>query len=185
VGPRWRIPCFAAFGLLVGTGLTVAHISRATSYMSDDPEACINCHVMNPQYATWQHSSHFNVATCNDCHVPHDHKLRQLAFKAQDGAWHATVFTLRKEPQVIRLSAGAIPVVEENCRRCHANVVDQTRLQSHAVGDLRCWDCHRQTPHGRERSLAATPSAMRPELPDISFDEQAPRIGGRTPRKQE
>ena len=103
-----------------GLGLFVFHISRAASYLSDAPETCMNCHVMTTQYVTWQHSSHANVATCNDCHVPHTSLAAQYGFKAKDGLWHATVFTMRWEPQAIRLSAGAVPVVENNCRRCHA-----------------------------------------------------------------
>ena len=79
----------------------------------------MNCHVMTTQYLTWQHSSHARVATCNDCHVPHDNLVHKFAFKAQDGSWHATVFTMRWEPQVIRLSERAKPVVQANCRRCH------------------------------------------------------------------
>ena len=55
------------------------------------------------------------IATCRTPRWP-----AQYAFKAKDGLWHATVFTMRWEPQVIRLSARAVPVVEDNCRRCHA-----------------------------------------------------------------
>jgi cytochrome c nitrite reductase small subunit len=36
----------------------VVHISRAASYLSDEPEVCINCHVMDNAYATWRHGSH-------------------------------------------------------------------------------------------------------------------------------
>jgi hypothetical protein len=39
-----------------------------------------------PQYVTWFHSRHREVATCNDCHVPHDNIVRHYAFKASDGA---------------------------------------------------------------------------------------------------
>ena len=28
------------------------------SYLSDDPKACINCHIMNDQYHSWSSSSH-------------------------------------------------------------------------------------------------------------------------------
>lgn len=37
---------------------------------------------MVPQYAGWAHSSHLSVATCNDCHVPHNNALEHYAFKA-------------------------------------------------------------------------------------------------------
>jgi len=42
----------------------LVYASKAFSYLSADPKACINCHVMNTQYATWQHSSHAERATC-------------------------------------------------------------------------------------------------------------------------
>ena len=101
---RWQLPGFLAIGITAGSGLFVMHISRAASYLSNAPETCMNCHVMTTQYVTWQHSSHGRVATCNDCHVPHTSLAAQYGFKAQDGLWHATVFTMRWEPQVIRLS---------------------------------------------------------------------------------
>ena len=91
---------------------------------------------------------------------------------------------MRGEPQVIQLSEAAIPVVEANCRRCHENVVGQVHLMSHEEGSPRCWDCHRETPHGRGRSLSATPGVMRPQLPEIKFGDQTPQIGGRAPRPE-
>lgn len=212
---RWQIPCFLMFGAAAGTGVFLLHISRATSYLSDASETCMNCHVMTTQYLTWQHSSHARVAACNDCHVPHTSMAAHWAFKAKDGLWHATVFTMRWEPQVIRLSRGAIPVVEENCRRCHAAVIEDVSLRGHArashgagqekgtgtfsakhpegrsgkrclspfpAGDLRCWDCHREVPHGRTRSLSATPNVFQPRLPSLQSVDQQPRIGGRVAR---
>ena len=109
LGPRWQLPAWGMLGVAAGTGLFVFHISRAASYLSDAPETCMNCHVMATQYVTWQHSSHAGVATCNDCHVPHTSLARTYGFKAKDGLWHATVFTMRWEPQVIRLSAARCP----------------------------------------------------------------------------
>lgn len=181
--PRaWRIPCFAMLGVAAGAGLFVLDVSRATSYLSDAPETCMNCHVMTTQYLTWQHSSHASVTTCNDCHVPHDSPLAHYAFKARDGLWHASVFTMRWEPQVIRLSQGAVPVVENNCRRCHQAVIEGVAPAGHQGGDLRCWDCHREVPHGRVRSLSATPGVFQPRLPQATSGNQQPRIGGRPPR---
>jgi len=182
VPPGWRVPCFLMLGGLAGMGLFVVDVSRAPSYLSDSPETCINCHVMTTQYATWQHSSHARAATCNDCHVPHDSLLRQYGFKAKDGLWHATVFTMRWEPQVIRLSQGAVPVVEENCRRCHAGVIGEVASAAHEAGDLRCWDCHRDVPHGEVRSLSAVPDVFRPQLGPAGSAVRSPRITGRPAR---
>ena len=181
--PRgWQWPGFLLLGITVGAGLFVLHISRAASYLSEEPETCMNCHVMATEYVTWQHSSHGRVATCNDCHVPHSSLVSHFAFKAEDGLWHSTVFTMRWEPQVIRLSQRAVPVVEENCRRCHADVVRNVAQAAHKPGDLRCWECHREVPHGAVRSLAATPGVFQPHLPPVSDPLQEPLIGGRKPR---
>jgi cytochrome c nitrite reductase small subunit len=176
---QWRPAVFAAIGVLAGTGLFVLHISRAASYLGDDSETCMNCHVMTTQYVTWQHGSHARAADCNDCHVPHTSLPAHYAFKAKDGLWHATVFTMRWEPQVIRLSAGAVPVVEENCRRCHQETIAGVAAAEHGRGDLRCWDCHRETPHGSVRSLSATPGVFQPRLPPVSDLMQQPTIGER------
>jgi cytochrome c nitrite reductase small subunit len=175
----WRPAVFLLFGVVAGMGLFVVHISRATSYLSDSPETCMNCHVMTTQYVTWQHSSHATVTTCNDCHVPHTSLPAAYAFKAKDGLWHATVFTMRWEPQAIRLSKGAVPVVEDNCRRCHAAVIGDVAIAAHKSGDLRCWECHREVPHGSVRSLSATPGIFQPRLPRVPQASQEPTIGGR------
>lgn len=177
----WRIMCFLALGVFAGLGLTVGKVSRVTSYLSDNPEGCINCHVMQPQYASWQRSSHANVATCNDCHVPHQTVLHAYAFKARDGLYHSTIFTLGLEPQVIEMSSGAVPVVEGNCRRCHEQTIEEVDVHEFDTDDIRCWNCHREVPHGRVRSLSSTPRVISPELPSV-LETQTPHIGGRHPR---
>lgn len=161
--PQWVLPVSLALGAAVGLLALVFHVSRASSYLSDNPETCVNCHVMATQYATWFHSRHRQVATCNDCHVPHDNPIRHYAFKASDGARHAFMFTFRLEPQVIRIHSAGQRVVQENCVRCHTAAVHATALPEvrgddvQAEEGLRCWACHRETPHGRVRGLAAVP----------------------------
>ncbi|MDD3877279.1 MAG: cytochrome c nitrite reductase small subunit [Bacteroidales bacterium] len=170
---KWRLPVIVILGIIVGTGLLIIHISNAPSYLSDKPETCINCHVMYPQYATWTHSSHREVATCNDCHVPQDNFFRTYAFKAMDGMRHSSVFTMRAEPQAIRIKQAGINVVQENCIRCHLNMVDMVSIievtgENHFEGKgKRCWDCHRNVPHGEVRSLASTPHSLVPRLPSV------------------
>lgn len=147
----------AAWGMAgVGLGLAVwvAIVSQAHSYLSDAPEVCVNCHVMRSVYASWSHSSHREVATCNDCHVPHETFLAHWLFKARDGLRHATVFTLRREPQVMHLSADAEPVVEANCRRCHEAALRDIALSVVDSTKPRCWHCHR-SPHSEPHSLSS------------------------------
>lgn len=170
----------AVTGILFGLGLVALRASNATSYLSEDPKACINCHVMVPYYASWERSSHRQVATCNDCHVPQDNKLRKLWFKAMDGLRHAAVFTRRREPQTLRLNPAAVPVVQQNCVRCHADQVMNTRMGS-SRWKRSCWECHREVPHGLARSLSSTPHVRRPSLPSAGIPRrQGPPTG--TPR---
>jgi cytochrome c nitrite reductase small subunit len=166
--PQWRIPVLFLLGILCGLALVILYVSNAASYLSDKPETCMNCHVMAPQYATWQHGSHGRVATCNDCHVPHDNVVRKYAFKAKDGLRHASMFTLRMEPQVIQIKEAGIDVVQENCKRCHENLIHLTSITNMTGDDSRsgegvlCWHCHREVPHGRVNSLASVPYARVP-----------------------
>lgn len=166
--PGWKIPVIVLLGIFVGLGIYIFRISKAASYLSDKPETCVNCHIMAPQYATWNHSSHREWATCNDCHVPHDTQVESYYFKAKDGLRHATIFTLRAEPQVIRIKKAGIGVVQRNCIRCHDQLVLENKLISelsgydHGRSDRLCWECHREVPHGRVNSLSSVPYARVP-----------------------
>jgi cytochrome c nitrite reductase small subunit len=170
-----QIGIYSCVGVVIGMVLVLARIANATSYLSDDPLTCINCHVMTDAYASWQRGSHGRVAVCIDCHVPHSSLVAKYAYKAQDGLRHSYVFTMRKEPQVLELSARAAPVVRENCIRCHSHqvmMVVATPLDSQpgAAGlQRRCWDCH-QNIHGEVRSLSASPSMLRPGLPEAELE---------------
>lgn len=170
---QWRLPVMLVVGVLCGLGLLVLRIANATSYLSDKPEACMNCHVMAPQYATWQRGSHGRVTVCNDCHVPHDNVVRKFGFKANDGLRHSFMFTFRLEPQVIHVKEAGIEVIQENCIRCHVKLVQQSSLveitgenRMHGAGKL-CWECHRETPHGKVNSLASVPYARVPQPSSI------------------
>ncbi len=157
-----QIGIYGLVGIAVGGALLLVRIANATSYLSDDPRTCINCHVMTDAYASWQRGSHGRVAVCVDCHVPHSNMVAKYAFKSRDGMRHSYVFTMRTEPQVLELSAGAAPVVQSNCVRCHGRQLAMIRLAGST--ERRCWDCH-QNIHGEVRSLSASPETLRPDLP--------------------
>jgi cytochrome c nitrite reductase small subunit len=158
---KWRIVATVLVAAFLGLGLYILKLSNAVSYLSDDPKACVNCHLMTPQYITWNHSSHREVAHCNDCHVPHNSVFSKYFFKAKDGLYHASIFTLRAEPQVIKALGPSIEVIQSNCIRCHTDQVTDAKMagmvDSHHANrtERTCWECHREVPHGRVKSLSA------------------------------
>ena len=142
---EWRFPVLMMAGIFAGLFFFLIYISKAHSYLSDEPETCVNCHIMAPQYATWSHGSH--------------------------GMRHASMFALRLEPQVIFIHEAGQEVVHQNCIRCHSKLLLNPKLVSsvenqkvHATDRL-CWECHREVPHGRVNSLSSTPNARVP-LPE-------------------
>lgn len=157
----WRIPVLILLGALSGLTLYALIESKAVSYLSDDPKTCANCHVMTPQYVTWQKSSHREVASCNDCHVPQDNFFEKYYFKAKDGLYHGYVFTTRGEPEVIRMHAAGNAVVQNNCIRCHQDQVTDAAMtatvKNHKVHRTtrKCWECHKEVPHGSIHSLSS------------------------------
>jgi cytochrome c nitrite reductase small subunit len=168
---RWKFPVLIITAIFTGLFLYAFYISNAFSYLGDNPETCVNCHVMAPQYATWNHSSHREKTNCNDCHVPHDNVFSKYLFKAKDGLRHATIFTLRREPQVIFIKEAGEKAVHRNCLRCHSTLITDNRLLSYNSNthefrmERNCLDCHRETPHGRVNSLSSVPYARVP-LPE-------------------
>jgi cytochrome c nitrite reductase small subunit len=164
---KWQTTIYILAGLAAGLGLFIARISNAASYLSDAPQTCINCHVMTDAYASWQQGSHGRVAICNDCHVPHINPAAKYAFKASDGLKHSYVYTFRLEPQVLDLSKGAKPVIQDNCVRCHSQVLAMVRLSDSS--QRKCWDCHGNI-HGSIHSISSSPAELRPDLPQAGLD---------------
>lgn len=144
----------ALFGAFVGSVVWTFHQAKATSYLSDDPRSCINCHVMNEHYQGWLGSTHHAWATCNDCHVPHDSLLRKYLVKAEHGYRHSKGFTFQDFHEPIQITASSRRVVNENCIRCHDALTHDIRLAgghgqfSTDSGGLDCIHCHARVAHG-------------------------------------
>jgi cytochrome c nitrite reductase small subunit len=150
---------------VIGVFANLVHESKMLSYLSSDPKVCINCHTMITHYATWQHSSHRNRATCVDCHLPRDSFVNKMLAKARDGYHHSVAMTFRTYGYNLRVSRDAAKRIQANCISCHRENVSQMLANSalyEKVGDRtvqmgrRCWECHRGLPHGIMRNLTAT-----------------------------
>lgn len=163
-----RYATLVTVAVALGMGLHLVRESKATSYLSSDPKACINCHVMESYYATWQHSSHAERAKCVDCHLPVDNYIDKYASKTRDGWNHSVAFTLSTYGKRMLITEDGARRVQENCIRCHASfsgmivrAADRYHaFDSESLGERKCWDCHRSVPHGKVRSINATPNNL-------------------------
>lgn len=142
----WNVAIAALLGLLFGLGVYTFSYAEGLSYFSDDPSACANCHVMRDQFDAWNHSSHKAVATCNDCHTPHNNVVAKYTVKAINGFNHSLYFTLDMFPDPIRIRAMNARVAQANCAGCHESLVSQIHTSPEGEG-VDCVACHANVGH--------------------------------------
>ncbi|MFN7970745.1 MAG: cytochrome c nitrite reductase small subunit [Acidobacteriota bacterium] len=136
-----------ALGIVLGLGTYTFAYARGWSYLTNDPRACANCHVMNEQMDGWVKGSHRSVAVCNDCHVPHDFAGKWYT-KTRNGFWHSFYFTTQTFHEPIQATAASRAIVEAACRRCHASVVEMMGTPDHAGSrEVSCVRCHASVGH--------------------------------------
>ena len=133
-------------GIPAGVGAFTFVYAKGFSYLSTDPRACVNCHIMTPQYDAWQKSGHRHTAICVACHLP-DAGIAKWVAKADHGFRHSVAFTLQNFKEPIEITPRDREIVRVNCVRCHEAFV-------HAVAaspprqDLDCLHCHAGAGHG-------------------------------------
>lgn len=140
-------------GMLFGSGAYTFHYGEGLSYLSDQPAACVNCHIMRDQHDGWQKAGHHAYATCNDCHTPHELPWKYIA-KAEHGFWHSKGFTLQDFHEPIRIHEKGIVDVNRNCLRCHSDLVDHIAFGSsleEGAEVSNCVHCHAHVGHGPSR----------------------------------
>lgn len=145
---HWKVlSVVVSLGILAGLSLFTFDYAEGTSYFSDDPNSCVNCHVMREQFDGWNRGSHQAVATCNDCHTPHGFPEKWIV-KGINGWNHSVAFTTGNFPNTIRIRGFNAEVVEENCVGCHQTMV--SNLHRGTIDDaLSCVACHGNVGHER------------------------------------
>lgn len=129
------------------------HYGEGLSYFSKNPQACVNCHIMQPQFDSWQKASHHTSATCVDCHLPHGIISKYIA-KADNGYRHSKGFTLQDFHEPILMSPQNKKILQENCMRCHDAMVHG--LVGSGKSDsksLNCTHCHSGVGHGERAGM--------------------------------
>lgn len=137
-------------GAAVGLGAFTFVYARGGSYLTNDPAACANCHVMSEHFSSWQRSSHRAVAVCNDCHAPHDLAGKYYT-KGLNGFWHSFYFTTGRYPDPLRITPRNRAVTEGACRYCHQEITDAIEHGAGAPAPaeerLLCTRCHNTVGH--------------------------------------
>lgn len=109
--------------------------------VTKEAEFCASCHVMDTVYREWQHSAHRNITNCNDCHTDQRNYATKTWSKVTSGTGHMYHNIFGDHNQMLKLKDKE--TVQQNCLRCHADVV-----QGAVLMDDDCFRCHRTTPHG-------------------------------------
>ncbi|MBL0921521.1 MAG: cytochrome c nitrite reductase small subunit [Phycisphaerales bacterium] len=137
-------------GVFVGAAGWTFRYAEGHSYLSNDPAACVNCHIMRDQFDGWQKAPHHAHATCNDCHVPKD-LVGKYYTKIEHGYRHSKGFTFQDFHEPIQIKASSRRIVEHNCMRCHQTLVSEVAHSplTHETND--CIRCHRDVGHGAAR----------------------------------
>ena len=139
-------------GIFLGSSAFTFVSAQGTSYLTDDPNVCVNCHVMREQYDGWRHGSHHATATCNDCHLPHDNVVHKLFVKASNGYHHSKAFTLQDFHEPIQIKARNAEILQASCLHCHGDFVAELVAGSTTAADApRCVHCHAGVGHGAAR----------------------------------
>ena len=146
-GPGVAVVALAvAVGVALGIGGYTLVYARGGSYLTDDPAACTNCHVMREQYDGWIAGSHRAVAGCNDCHTPPG-LVGKYATKALNGLSHSFAFTTGRFHEPIRITARNHRITESACRHCHVAIVQAIDVGGHRPDALACTGCHASVGH--------------------------------------
>ncbi|MFP4280937.1 MAG: cytochrome c nitrite reductase small subunit [Halochromatium sp.] len=137
-------------GILGGVGLFTLGYGNGLAYLTDDPTACTNCHIMQDHFDAWVKSSHQGVAGCNDCHLPAD-VIGKWLTKADNGFFHALAFTTGQFHEPIQIRARNRRVTQSACLHCHAAFVDHMRPAEPGGEMQRCVHCHHDVGHALRR----------------------------------
>ncbi len=133
-------------GVLAGVGTFTFGYGKGASYLSNDPQTCVNCHVMQDHMDSWQQSSHHHVAVCNDCHLPHD-AIGKWVTKADNGFFHSLAFTLGGYKDPIRIKPRNRRVTQSTCVDCHGDLVHNMLPVTTDADMTSCVHCHADVGH--------------------------------------
>lgn len=153
-------------GLLIFIGVATVTAIQLTMY----PEFCQTCHIMKPEYRTWQATSHSNIR-CTECHIePGVFNLIKHKIGAMKELY---LYATNTYPTPIKMSHKIENFV---CEKCHSITtrkftvsgdikIPHTRHIESKITEVYCVDCHAGVAHGKisERGMITegSPTAVK------------------------
>lgn len=157
-------------GITAGLGLYTFVYARGYSYLTNNPQACANCHVMQEYYDAWIKSPHRSVAACNDCHTPHNF-VGKYATKVENGFFHSLAFTSGWYPDNIFIRPRDARVAEGTCRSCHEEITTSI-AGPHNSNTISCIRCHFDVGHSAASYVSNGSASLEKKLEKNANGEQ-------------
>lgn len=143
--------------LIAGLSVFIVVSFIGATYATSLPKFCAFCHIMKPEYATWEASSHSQIA-CVDCHVDPGmgNALKHKVVAAKELYMYVT-----KTYQLPIQATEDIP--DSRCLKCHSlkrKVSPSSDLyiphEKHYKAGIACVKCHQGVAHGKISERAMT-----------------------------
>lgn len=141
---KW-VAILAGLGLL-GFGMML--MVKIPALGLSEARFCGQCHAMDEQVNAYLHSPHANVANCGDCHDPHALVTGSM-FAAYTGTRDVYRVVTNTTPAVIRTTSLSKKVLQENCIRCHGEIMGDIGDTSENSG-TNCFECHQSIAHPKK-----------------------------------
>jgi len=164
-GSYWRRARLIVLGIIAVCGafvLSMGLVTTGAAVYTSLSDFCIPCHIMEPYYVSWQHSSHKDVA-CIKCHFPPG-AAEKVRGKMLGLVQLLKYVTATAGP---RLNA---EISDASCLRCHDTRLLAGRVDFHGVPfdhrphltesrrgkKLRCTSCHSQIVQGAHMTVTTS-----------------------------
>ena len=141
---KW-LALIAGLGVL---GFAMMLMVKIPALGLSEVEFCGQCHIMDEQADSYLHSPHAQVANCGDCHSPHNLVLGSM-HSSYSGARDVYRVVTNTAPQVIRANSLSKSILQDNCLRCHGEMVRMIGDTSEN-GGTDCFQCHKSIIHPKK-----------------------------------
>ena len=138
------------FGILItGIVLFVVMAAAGALKMTMAPSFCAKCHVMTPEYVTWEASSHARIS-CTSCHIKPG--LGNLLIHKLTASKELLLYFTDTYERPIKMSHKLSDEVCIQCHSNHRNITPSLDLivphDKHADKKVNCVECHMGVAHG-------------------------------------